>query len=245
MSRFFVKQENINGNIAKITGEDVKHISTVLRNKIGDTVILCDGKGKDYEGEFLSFSKNEINVKINKTFKNITEPNCKVTLYQALPKGDKSEIIIQKCVELGIFKIVFFISNRCISKPNDKSIVSKLERWNNISLSAAKQCDRGIIPKIEFNKNFSDVLIKAKQADLKVLFYEGEGTKPIKQILKSVKKPNDFSFIIGSEGGFEQDEVLLAKENGLEIGGLGKRILRTETAPICALSAFMYETDNL
>lgn len=244
MPKFFVEPENVTENAAKIIGEDVKHIGTVLRAKIGDYITVCDGNGFDYECEITDISKSEIELKIANKTKCKTEPSVFVTLYQALPKGEKCDYIIQKGIELGVSKIIFFVSKRSVSKPDEKSLKSKLQRWQAISLSAAKQSGRGIIPKIEILADTKKAMNEMEKDEIKILFYEGSGTTPFKGLLNNTDMKS-FSFMIGPEGGFDDSEILLAKEKGIPLGGLGKRILRTETASGCVLSALMFATDNL
>jgi 16S rRNA (uracil1498-N3)-methyltransferase len=245
MPKFFVEREYITKNTAKIIGEDVKHIGTVLRAKIGDNITVCDGNGFDYECEITNISKSEIELKILNKTKCQTEPSVFITLYQGLPKGEKCDYIIQKGIELGVSKILFFNAKRSVSKPDEKALKSKLQRWQAISLSAAKQSGRGIIPKIDFLADTKTALSEMNKDSFKVLFYEGNGTTPFKQILEATNEINSFSFMIGPEGGFDDSEILSAKEKGIPLGGLGSRILRTETASGCVLSAFMFFSNNL
>jgi len=245
MPKFFVEPKNIAENTAKIIGEDVKHIGTVLRAKIGDNITVCDGNGFDFECEITDISKSEIELKITDKTKCQTEPSIFVTLYQALPKGEKCDTIIQKGIELGVGKIIFFNAKRSVSKPDEKALKGKLQRWQAISLAASKQSGRGIIPKIEFLADTKTALNEMNKDSFKVLFYEGKGVIPFNQILESKNEINSFSFMIGPEGGFDESEILLAKEKVISLGGLGSRILRTETASGCVLSAFMFFSNNL
>lgn len=244
MPKFFIEPENIADNTAKIIGEDVKHIGTVLRAKIGDNITVCDGNGFDYECEITDISKSEIELMIVNKAKCQTEPSIFVTLYQALPKGEKCDYIIQKGIELGISKIIFFSAKRSVSKPDEKALKNKLQRWQAISLAAAKQSGRGIIPKIEILAETKKAMNEMAKDEIKILFYEGSGTTSFKGLLNKTDMKS-FSFMIGPEGGFDDSEILLAKEKEIPLGGLGSRILRTETASGCVLSALMFATDNL
>ena len=244
MPKFFIERSEIKEKEIIISGQMLKHI-TVLRHTIGDQLILCDGLGTDFYAQIISMTKNEIILKILNEEKSNSEPSVRTILYQALPKGDKSEIIIQKCTELGISKIVFFLSKRCISRPDHKTQKSKLERYRQIALSVAEQSGRGVIPEIAFLDSFEIALNELKNSQNAVMFYEGTGVIPLKQILNTQIIINEFSFMIGPEGGFDDSEVEAAREKAVTIGGLGKRILRTETASLCVLSAFMFHTDNL
>jgi 16S rRNA (uracil1498-N3)-methyltransferase len=174
-----------------------------------------------------------------------TEPPYIVTLYQALPKGDKLDTVIQKAVECGASEIVTFVSERCIAKESSRE-ENKLARRQRISLEAAKQSGRGIIPPVMPTVSFAEMLNMASAADISLICYEGDVTVSLKGALSSAKaeglpeRPR-ISVVIGSEGGFSLKEIDEAREAGLIPVGLGKRILRTETAPSVALSALIYE----
>ncbi len=239
MPRFFT--QNINGDTAFIEGDDAKHIQKSLRMKIGEQIELCDGNGFDYIGKISSLS-DCVEVSITSKQENESEPSCKVTLFQALPKGDKFELIVQKAVELGVHKIVPMLTDRCVSRPDQKSFAKKLERYNKIALEAAKQSGRGVIPIVEDMVSFDKAIEMASNCRTALFFYE-KGGKSLSENLKSDAK--SVAIFIGSEGGFEEAEVEKAENGGILTTSLGKRILRCETAPLCALSAIMYITENL
>lgn len=239
MPRFFT--QNINGNTAIIEGDDAKHIQKSLRMKIGEEIELCDGQGFDYTGVISEFS-DVVDVKILSKQENKSEPSCDVTLFQALPKGDKFELIVQKAVELGVHKIVPVLTDRCVSRPDSKSFAKKLERYNKIALEAAKQSGRGVVPSVEDMVSFDTAIKMTSQFETALLFYE-KGGNDLGSNLKSDTK--SVAIFIGSEGGFEEKEVQKAENAGVLTTTLGKRILRCETAPLCALSAIMYITKNL
>lgn len=244
MPKFFVKREHISEDSIIITGDDVKHISVVLRMSRGDKITVCDTAGMDYNCNIKDINKEKILLEIESSMQCPAEPSINVTLYQAMVKGDKSDVIIQKAVELGVNKIVFYISEFCISRPDKAGIQGKIKRWQSISESAAKQCGRGIIPEIGGVLSFSEALEKMSENNHMALLYEGECVVPLKNIITE-KSFSDFAFMIGPEGGFSEKEVKLAAEKCIPLAGLGKRILRTETASGCVLSALMYETGNL
>ena len=163
----------------------------------------------------------------------------KVSVYMAFPKADKLEHVIQKATELGVYEIVAFPSARCVSRPDEKSLKKKLERWQKIAASAAEQSGRGRIPQVIVVDSYAAALNRAAQADLSILFYENERATTLRMALE--EKPwKTISLLTGPEGGLEEREVEQAKVAGLHICTLGKRILRCETAPLCALSAVMY-----
>ncbi len=239
MPKFFHFPLDKNDKEIVLTGENAHHIGKVLRSRIGDSITVCDGNCTDFICTIKNISKDEVLLEVKKITE-CKEPSYKAVLYQALPKGDKTELIIQKAVELGVNKIVLFSSENCVVKYDKKAVSSKLERYNAVSLSAAKQCKRGIVPKIEYLPNLDSVLEDILKYDKKILFYEGENTVFIKKIING-KMPESIGFLIGSEGGFTSLEAEKCVKKGLELAGLGDRILRTETASLCALSMFMYE----
>lgn len=238
---WFFTDENINSNFYSISGENAKHISKSLRMSKGEEITLITPNKMQYDCQITEITSEFVNVEIVSKKICENEPDVFVTLYQALPKSDKMDFIIQKCVELGISKIVPVISARCISRPDEKSMKKKIERWQKISLQAAMQSRRGIIPKIENCMTFSKAIEKSKDDDKSIIFYELGGEK-IKDILS--EKPKTISMFIGSEGGFEKNEVEMFLQNTGRAATLGKRILRAETAPIAALSVIMYQTEN-
>jgi 16S rRNA (uracil1498-N3)-methyltransferase len=168
-----------------------------------------------------------------------TEASIRASIYMALPKADKLEHVIQKATELGVYEIVTFPSARCVSKPDDKSLKKKLERWQKIAASAAEQSGRGRIPEVLVLDSYVKALERAAKSDVSMVFYENEHAHTLHQAL-SAGCFHTISMISGPEGGFEEEEILLAEKKGLQICTLGTRILRCETAPLCALSAVMY-----
>lgn len=243
MPKFFEDNLNSSDKVYIIEGENARHISYALRHKVSDKITLCDKKGMDYNCVITKFSENSVEVSIESVEENICEPNIKTTIFQSLLKGDKMEEVIQKSVELGAYEIYPVLSSRCISKP-DKNFKKKIERYNKISLEAAKQCQRGIIPKVNDVITFNEMLQKMKEFDKAIILYENEEDIHLKE---SIEK-NNFKSIalgIGCEGGYSEEEIEKAKNENIEIVSLGNRILRAQTAPVCALSCLMYESGNL
>ena len=240
MPRFFT--QNISDIHGKILGADAVHISRVLRMKVGEKLVVCDLDGYDYDCVITSFSPDEVEFDVLNKHISLCEPDVSVTLYMAFPKSDKFELIVQKCVELGVDKIVPVISARCIARPDDRSSAKKLERYSKIAYEAAKQCGRAKIPKIDDFVDFKTALQLAKQSELSMLFYE-KGGQAVGDILS--KKPNSIALFIGSEGGFEESEAKEAQKNGIHLAYLGPRILRCETAAITATATVMFATGNL
>lgn len=240
MPRFF--SEHCDEQKCYIFGSDALHISKSLRMKIGESLTVCDQKGTDYDCLIECIDSNEIALKVLSKKATLTEPNVQLTLYMALPKSDKMELIIQKCVELGITRIVPVITSRCISRPDEKTFQKKIERYRKIAYEAAKQSGRGIVPEICDKMDFKQAIEIASKDDTAIIFYENGGDD-IGSFLK--KAPKTISFFVGAEGGFDSSEVSLAIELGILPATLGPRILRCETAPISATSIIMYLTGNM
>ena len=242
MYRFFVPKENISEEVITVTGEDVIHISKVLRLKKGDILSFFDGRGYDYETEIVQVSKTSVLCNILNKTKSETEPNIKVTLIQGIPKASKMEYIIQKTTELGICDIFPCRLNRCVSKIDGEK---KISRWQKIAKEAAQQSGRGAIPKIHNEIDLKTAVDILKDADISFVAYECEDLITIKSVLLSKKEPKTVAFLIGPEGGFEQFEIELLRNSGISSVSLGKRILRTETAGEAVLSMIMYEIGDV
>lgn len=240
MAKFFIDKKQINEDFITITDEDAKHIKNVLRHTIGDEIICSDGEGNNYKTKIENFDNNIVTLKVFEKNKDTTEPKIKITLYQALPKSDKMDLIIQKSVELGVNDIVPVITKRTIVKIDPKSIEKKVTRWNRISLEAAKQSGRGIVPTVDNICKLKD--IKLQDYDLVIIPYENEKDIFIKEVFKSGKhKYEKIAVIIGPEGGFDPSEIESLNEPNTQVVSLGKRILRTETASLAVLSMLNYE----
>ena len=241
MPRFFVDSESINGNIITLNANDSKHIKTVLRSKIGEKIVICDKNGLDYLCELVSLN-SEVTAKIINKTENISEPKTKITLFQGLPKADKMELIIQKSVELGINSIVPIKTSRTIVKLENNAD-KKLQRWQKISEAAAKQSERGKIPKIENILNFKEAIKYAiLNFDNVIIAYENEHKNRIREFISNFSGKS-IAVFVGAEGGFEEDEIEYAKENNVKIITLGNRILRTETAGFTILTILLYELE--
>ena len=240
MTRFFVTPEQMLGDFLVLTGENAAH-AKVLRLKAGEQVLICDGSGNECLCTVSDVSPNQLSLVVNDRQESASEPKVKASIYMAFSKGDKLEHVIQKATELGAYEIVAFPSSRCVSRPDEKSLAKKLERWQKIAASAAEQSGRGHIPKVLTLNSYKAALERAVESDKAILFYENERATTLKMALEE-KKFTTISFLTGPEGGLETKEVELAKDMGLHICTLGSRILRCETAPLCALSAVMYAT---
>jgi 16S rRNA (uracil1498-N3)-methyltransferase len=244
MPKFFFNNNQISGDTVRITGEDARHLKNVLRVKTGETIILCDGGGTDYSCEVKGFEGEGILLCVNGKALSGTEPSVRVTLFQGMPKTDKMEMIIQKCVELGVYEITPVITDNTVSKPDN--ISAKTARWQKISESAAKQCMRGIIPEIKNAVCFSEALERAGRLDISVAPYENaeNGIRGFIKEISGNKKISEIGVFIGPEGGFSVKEAGLFAKNNIPAVSLGKRILRTETAGFFTLAVLLYELDK-
>jgi len=238
MTRFFVAPEELKADFFVLTGENAQH-AKVLRLKNGEEVLVCDGAGREALCAISDVSPGQISLVVKKRQESESEAGVKVSVYMAFPKADKLEHVIQKATELGAYEIVAFPSARCVSRPDEKSLKKKLERWQKIAASAAEQSGRGRIPQVLVLPSYAAALERAMTADKAMLFYENEQSTTLRMALEA-GEAKSFSLLSGPEGGLEEKEVELAAKAGLSICTLGKRILRCETAPLCALSAVMY-----
>ena len=238
MTRFFVTPEEMQPEFLVLTGENAQH-AKVLRLKNGEEVLVCDGAGRECLCTVSDVSPGQISLVVNKRQESESEAAVKVSVYMAFPKADKLEHVIQKATELGAYEIVAFPSARCISKPDDKSLKKKLERWQKIAASAAEQSGRGLIPQVLTLGSYKEALERAAKADKAILFYENERATTLRMAMEAGSH-HTVSLLTGPEGGLEEKEVKQAQDAGLRVCTLGKRILRCETAPLCALSAVMY-----
>lgn len=239
MIRFFVAPEELKSGFLVLTGENAAH-AKVLRLKTQDQVLICDGLGKECVCTVSDVSPGQISLVVNHEQESQAEAKVQVSVYMAFPKSDKLEHVIQKATELGACEIVAFPLARCVSRPDEKSLKKKLERWQKIAASAAEQSGRGKIPDVVVLKSFEEALARAAQAEKAVLFYENEHAVTLHMALQSGPY-RSISLMTGPEGGLEESEVEKARNAGLQVCTLGKRILRCETAPLCALSAVMYD----
>ena len=249
MPRFFVEKGTVrDGRTVVISGEDAKHISLSLRSKPGESFTVCDEEGTEYDCVVSEITKNEVYLDVVSLQACKSEPSVSVTLYQALAKSDKFESIIQKSVELGVTKIVPVLTERCISRPDDSSAAKKLERWRKIAKEAAMQSGRGILPEIAQVVSFAQALEHMKKDDCFFVCYEDFSHTPLTKVVNEARSKGEIktlSFGVGPEGGISDKEAQLCRDCSVPLAGLGPRILRTETAPLCVLSAVMLMTGNL
>lgn len=241
MYHFFVNETQIEEKQITILGTDVNHIKNVLRMKIGEKILVSNGSNRDYLCEITQIASDVVQAGILEIDETGTELPARIYLFQGLPKADKMELIIQKAVELGVYEIVPVATKRSIVKLDAKKEESKQKRWQAIAESAAKQSKRMLIPNITSVMTFKEALRYAQTFEHKLVPYENAtGMQGTKEILNQIKPGTSIGVWIGPEGGFEEDEIDLAVQNGCEKITLGKRILRTETAGLTTLSILMF-----
>lgn len=247
MHHFFIPWENFSGETAKITGEDAYHIARSLRMAEGESVTVCTPDATEHLCSLIRIRDDECILSVISSQRSRAESRVRTVLYQAYPKGDKLELIIQKAVELGVYKVVPFESERCVKRPKSDKIEKQTARLRKIALEAAKQCGRGVVPEISGPLSFSDMIRDAGENCDAVLFcYENEKTESLYSALKALspslseKDPPRLGIIIGSEGGFSISEAKAVLDRGFPAVSLGPRILRCETAAIFALSSVSF-----
>ncbi|MFA6431507.1 MAG: RsmE family RNA methyltransferase [Candidatus Margulisiibacteriota bacterium] len=231
MPRIFVPIDNF----PNIHGSDAHYVKDVLRCGVEDEITILDGSGKVFRAKIAEIGKDIVKCQIIEEIINDTEPHTKITLAQALPKSKKMDLIVEKCTELGVSKIIPMLTERCISRDIN------LERINKIAKSSAQQSGRAIIPEISPLTNFQEVIKLKNTYDLALIPWELEKKTTLKDLLKKSKQPKNILVLIGPEGGFSQTEIKLGTNAGFFTVSLGNRILRTETAGISILSSILYE----
>ena len=246
MDRFFTPKSNINleQNTCVIEGEDVKHISRVLRCRENDKLEVCDMDNNEYICKIKEINKDNILLDIIEKVNIKRESNLKVKLYQGMPKGTKMELILQKLTEIGVDEIVLVQTKRSVTKIDNKKEDKKIERWERIIYEAAKQSKRAKIPKLTGVLTFKEALADMQNNDLNICPYENERTISIKEAIKD-SSANTIGIFVGPEGGFEEEEIEKIQEIDGKVVSLGPRILRTETASVVASSIVLYELSDL
>lgn len=241
MHRFFVEPGNIGEKEIVITGADVNHIRNVLRMRTEEEVLIADGQGAEYRCKLIELSENEVRAQILWKLDGNAELASAITLFQGLPKSDKMDLIVQKCVELGVDRIVPVSTKRAVVKLDAKKEQTRLKRWNTISESAAKQSGRGVIPEVSGVMSFGKALEEAKKLDVLLIPYErAEHMAETRRVMGEIRPGQSVGIFIGPEGGFEESEVEEAVAAGAKAITLGKRILRTETAGLAVMAMLGY-----
>ncbi|MCR5345516.1 MAG: 16S rRNA (uracil(1498)-N(3))-methyltransferase [Lachnospiraceae bacterium] len=244
MFQFFVRSEKVNNGLAYITGDDYHHLKDVVRLKEGDKVRISIDTGENYIGVIEDFTEDAAIVELTDKAAD-TELKGKMTLFQGMPKSDKLEFIIEKAVELGVTEIVPTMMEFSVVKIDEKKIISKVERWQKIAEAAAKQSKRSVVPQIMMPMKYKDAVEYAADNTINLVPYENEsGSKGTIELLKAIKPEDSVGIFIGPEGGFSGKEISLAREKGMKTVSLGRRILRTETAALTALSLIMMSKEE-
>ena len=241
MPRFFVDGPPEDGMLV-LRGENAHHAGRVLRLRPGEAVTLCDGRGTDYDCTVETVEKDAVACRVLDSHPADTEPKQRLTLYMALPKGDKMEFIVQKAVELGASEIVPYLSKNCVSRPDKTD--KKVERWRKIASEAAKQCGRGVLPAVHEVLPVAEAFARAAQSETALFLYENENKTGLRDAL-AAGLGKTVSLMVGPEGGFTPAEAEAAKAAGRVRVSLGTRILRCETAPVAALAAVLYAGGNM
>lgn len=238
MPRFFVTQDTLSGKFAHLTGEAASHIR-VLRLEKGDRLTLCTGDGLEHEGVISDLQPGAVSVVLHSSGDSQSEPKLKCSVYMALAKADKFEHVVQKATELGAAEIIAFPSARCVSRPDERALAKKLERWQKIAVSAAEQSGRGLIPKVLTVSSFEAAVRRACEAELPIVCYENEAHHSLREAVTGAQV-SSCALMTGPEGGFTEEEMTFAQSAGMQVCTLGPRILRCETAPLCALTAVLF-----
>ncbi len=246
MYQFFVEDAQIGKEFITITGSDVNHIKNVLRMKSGEKIRVSSKQGGDYYCEISELGDDFVQADIIDSEAAGTELPAKIFLFQALPKGDRMETVIQKAVELGVYEIVPVAMKYCVVKLDAKKAENKRKRWQAIAESAAKQSKRSRIPVVREVMSFAEAIDYAKECRINLVPYENErGMAATKEVLSELKKDTSVSVMIGPEGGFAEEEIARVREENMQIISLGKRILRTDTAAISTLSLLMLQLEMM
>jgi 16S rRNA (uracil1498-N3)-methyltransferase len=236
MARFFVEKKNIRAGRAAIAGAELEHMRKVLRLAPGDAVVLFDDEGGEHEGRILAYSAADAEIAIENSHRPERESPLAITLAQALGKGDKLDLVVEKATELGVAAIVPFVCRRTVPKLDRDAAERRGDRWRRIALAAAKQSGRTRVPEIGKLTDFPALVDNRWSCDLKIIFWEGARGLGLKQVREETPQIDTLLIVVGPEGGFTPDEAALAAANGFHAVGLGRRILRTETAAIAAVA---------
>lgn len=246
MPKFFVKNNQIENDKITIIGTDVNHIANVLRLKINDQIKICNEEtAQNYIAKITEINKEDVECKIIEKIASNTEATVHITIFQGLPKADKMELIIQKCTELGVKEITPVQMKRCVTKLDEKSSSKKIERWQKIAEVAAKQSGRDAICKIDNVINIKNICNICQNYDIVLVPYENEENISLKDVIRDLPQNiKKIGIVIGPEGGFEEQEIEILRQNNCKIVTLGERILRTETVAIAVSSVILYELSD-
>jgi len=253
MQRYFVTPAQFQGERVEITGDDARHITKVMRGRLGDQLIVSDGVSREAVVEIESIEAGSVAAVVVETLEMTQEPRLQVSIAQSLPKGDKMETVIQKCTEIGAVSFVPFLSERTIVQYDAKKEGKRLERWRKIAKEAAEQAHRNRVPSVEQPLSWKNLLASFSGYDAIYFCYEKEHGSQLRDMLKpfveqalpELGSKASLLLVIGPEGGFSEEESRAAEEAGAVSVGLGKRILRCETAGMTALACALYESGEM
>lgn len=239
MHQFFIESEQVGKEYVTIVGSDVNHIRNVLRMKPGEKIRVSTTQGQDYFCKIAEVGVDFVQADILEEEAPNTELPSKIYLFQAIPKGDRMETVIEKAVELGVYEIIPVDMKFCVVKLDEKKAANKIRRWQAIAESAAKQSKRSLIPQIHSVMRYKDAIAYAAECDVNLVPYENErGMAATKEALDQLQPGQSVSIMIGPEGGFAPEEIEAVREQ-MQVISLGKRILRTDTAAITIMSMVM------
>ena len=244
MARFYVPHPQIENEILKVEGDEVRHIRKVLRLRAGDDLSVFDGSGMEYEGTIVDERSSSVSIRVRNISSRRIESGLEITLAQSLLKGEKMDYLIQKATELGVKRIVPFLSSRSIPLLEKSKRLARHRRWEKIAIGASKQCGRGVIPEIDPPGDYSQFLDSVPKSSLKLILWENEGER-LKSALRRLRQVNEVFFIVGPEGGLSREEVEEGRRWDFIPVTLGERILRSETASLCLLSILQYEWGDI
>jgi 16S rRNA (uracil1498-N3)-methyltransferase len=243
MRYFYIEPAALQKPVVAIEGSEVRHIKTVLRLKPGDEIRVFDGEGFEYDASIQRLFTDRVEIKIRRKFPGRKESPVKIAVAQALLKEKKMDRLLRHLCELGVTRWIPFICARSVSKPGEKRLSARADRWNQIVKESCKQCQRSKLPEIITTLTFEDLLAYGQSCDLTIVFYENESAK-LKSLMAQnpPSNPREILLILGPEGGFSDQEIKNARAAGCLVAGLGSRILRAETAAIavCTLTQFLY-----
>jgi len=244
MARFYVPRPKIEKGVLTIAGDEVRHIRRVLRLRVGDELSVFDGSGKEYEGAIVEESAFSVSIQVKNILPSKRESSLEITLAQSLLKGEKMDYLIQKATELGVKRVVPFISSRSIPLLEKSKGLERRRRWEKIVIEASKQCGRGVLSEVDPPRDYSELLGSVPGDCLRLILWETEEEK-LKNVLKRVERNKKIFFIVGPEGGLSREEVEEARRIGFTPVSLGERVLRSETASLCLLSILQYEWGDI
>ncbi len=245
MQHFFVTPSQVGETDIYIEGSDVKHMKNVLRMRYKEELTVSDGNNLTYRCAVERYEEGRAVLKILERRQSDTELSSRIYLFQGLPKQDKMELIVQKAVELGVYRIIPVSTGRCVVRLDEKKAAKKTKRWQQIAESAAKQAGRGYIPEVAPVSSYQEALMQAEKLDVILIPYELErGMRETREIIEEIRPGQSVAVFIGPEGGFEKEEVEQALGYVARAVTLGRRILRTETAGLTALSVLMFHLET-